>query len=413
MSDERLIVVSADCHAGPDTMADYRGYLDPKYRADFDDYIAQVDAYEANYQDGRTHGGAAAREGDEGLWDFAERTRYLDADGISAELIYIQGGIPFGPYPAISGRDRMMDYTATPAQVAVGCRAYNRWLADLCSTNPVRHIGIARIPVPDIPAAVAEVEFAAKAGLKGGVLLPPLSTPDIPYYNESLYEPLWAECEANGMTLNLHGGANVYYGGGVERLALKLVEGDWFCHRGITHLIFSGVFERHPKLHLAATEQRTHWAAPLLKECDSIYDWAGNAVLRKVLPKRPSEYFKTNCFIGASFMSRLECAARGDVGADKLMWGSDYPHQEGTWPYTDISLRWTFGCDVSSSDLRAMLGENAARCYNLDLKPLRAIADRIGPRESALRVPVEKLPTHDPSGGYLPSWAFREAGPWH
>jgi hypothetical protein len=112
-------------------------------------------------------------------------------------------------------------------------------------------------------------------------------------------------------------------------------------------------------------------------------------------------------------MSRLECEARGDIGVDRLMWGSDYPHQEGTWPHTEISLRWTFGRDVPSDELRAMLGENAARCYNLDLNALRRVADRIGPTESDLRVPVEMLPTHDPEGPYIPSWAFREFGPWH
>jgi len=409
---ERLTIISADCHAGPDRMEEYRPYMDSTYRADFDDYLARVDAYDAKYNDSMSRGGAGTRDGDSGLWDIDERVRALDADGIAAEVIHAQGTIPFGVYPAVAQRDQLLNFQATPAQLAAGCRAYNRWLANLCSKNPDRHRGIARVPIPHIEAAVAEVEFARKAGLTGGIFLPPLSRSEIPYYNHPMYEPLWAACEANGMTLNMHGGANLTYGAGPENIAIVLAEVDWFSHRGLSHLIFSGVFERHPKLNLAMTEQRTHWAGPLVRELDSIYAWGGNAALRKVLPKRPSEYFASNCFIGASFMSRLECEERGDIGSDKLMWGSDYPHQEGAWPYTETSLRWTFGCGVSSSELRAMLGENAARCYHIDIETLRPIGDRVGPTESQLRVPVEKLPTHD-TGRFIPSWAFREHGAWH
>jgi predicted TIM-barrel fold metal-dependent hydrolase len=413
MSDQRLTIVSADCHAGPDRMEDFRDYVEPKHRAAYDDYLARLHAYDAGYDDALSRGGAtsARTAGEEGLWDVGVRERCLDGDGVSAEVIFTQGSIPFGRYPAVSGRDRFLDHHATPEQLTAGCRAYNRWLAELCSNAPQRHIGVARVPLPDVEAAVAEVEFARKAGLRGGILLPSL-TGDMPIFNDPVYEPLWAACEANEMPLNMHGGASIAYGGGPENFALVLAETDWWSHRGLAHLIFAGVFERHPKLHLAITEQRTHWAAPLLKELDSNYASFANAGLRKILPRKPSEYFRSNCFLGASFMSRPECAARDDVGVECFMWGSDYPHGEGTWPYTDTALRWTFGSGVPSSDLRAMLSENAARCYHLDLQALRPIADRIGPKESDLRIPVDQLPTQGPAGASVRSWAFR-SGPWH
>ena len=414
MNSERLIVVSADCHAGPDKMSDFRSYVEPAFRDDYDDYVARIDAYEAQLEQrgpsGR--GGAPSREGDEGLWDADARERYLDADGISAELIFIQGATPFGRYPSATPNKRL-DYQATAAQSGAGCRAYNRWLADLCSKDTTRHIGITQIPIPDVDAAVKEVEFASKIGLRGGVQLPPMGE-NMPYYSLPAYEPLWAACEMHDMPLHMHGASPVSFQGSLGvRLALTLTETDWWGHRGLAHLIFTGVFERYPKLRLAITEQRTHWVAPLLRELDSVYEWGGNPGIRQELPRRPSEYFKSNCFIGASFMSRLECDARADVGFDRLMWGSDYPHQEGTWPYTNAALRNTFGGDVPSNELRAMLGENAARCYHFDLEALQAVADRIGLTEADVRNPIKTLPTHDPSGPYIPSWAFRQAGPWH
>jgi predicted TIM-barrel fold metal-dependent hydrolase len=392
-------------------MADYGTYLEAKFLPDFQDYVARMERYDARYQDKLTNGGAGAGEGDVGLWDFALRERHLDADGVSAEVLHIQGSAPFGVYPAVSARDKPMDFEPSRDQLVAGCRAYNRWLADQCARDPRRYLGVARLPIPHIEAAVAEVEFVARAGLKGGVALPVLSRPDIPFYNDPRYEPLWAACADHGLAMTIHGSANLAYGNGPERMSLILAETDWFGRRGVAHMIFSGVFERHPKLHLALTEQRTHWLEPMLKEYDSIYEFWGNAHIRKVLPRRPSEYFASNCFVGASFMSRIECEARGELGARAFMWGSDYPHEEGVWPDTKTSLRWTFGCGVPSGELRRMLGENAARCYGLDIGALKPVADRIGPTEEELRAPVEALP--EAGDKRMKSWGFRVGGPWH
>jgi predicted TIM-barrel fold metal-dependent hydrolase len=410
---EKIVVISADGHAGPERVADYAPYLEPGYSTEYQDYISRVERYDAQHGSGSSGGGAGSRGGEEGLWDFAQRRRHLDEDGVSAEIIFMQGAVPFGAYPAVSAREQAVDFSPTSGQLAAGCRAYNRWLADKCASHPQRHIGVARVPIPDVEASVAEVEFASKAGLRGGIALPPLTSDEIPYFNDPRYERLWAACEAHGMTLNMHGGANLGYGGGPERLALVLAETDWFSRRGVAHLIFSGVFERHPGLRLAITEQRNHWLEPVLREWDSIYAFSGNANLRRHLPRRPSEYFASNCFIGASFMSRLECDGRGQLGSTCFMWGADYPHEEGSWPHTKTSLRWTFGGDVPSGELRNMLGDNAARCYGLDLRALQPIADRIGPTEAELRVPVEQLPAHSALDPRRESWAFRREGPWH
>lgn len=410
MSEERLIIVSADCHAGPARMNDYREYLDPEFRGDYDDYCAQVDAFDAQF--GGYTGGGATSTGEDGLWDAGIRTRCLDDDGVAAEVIYAQGSVPFAVYPAVGGHHLAVP-GGTPAQIAAGCRAYNRWLADLCAHDPRRHLGIARVPLPDIDAAVAEVEYAAKLGLRGGVHLPPiLSKETLPFFNDPLYEPFWAACAANRMALNMHGGANLSYGPGAENVALVFAEVDWLSHRGLSHLIFARVFERHPQLHLALTEQRTHWLHQLLGEFDSIQVHS-RKLGRDTIPRRPSEYFRDNCFVGASFLSKPECDARGEIGSRCFMWGSDYPHNEGTWPYTDKALRYTFGGDVPSADIRAMLADNAARCYYLDLDDLRPIADRIGPTEAELRVPIDVLPGEAPGDAPNRSWAFRRHGAWH
>jgi len=101
---------------------------------------------------------------------------------------------------------------------------------------------------------------------------------------------------------------------------------------------------------------------------------------------------------------RRELAKRYEIGVDNMMWGNDFPHPEGTWPYTREHLRFVFA-DVPEDDVRLLVGENAVRLLNVDPAPLRAIADRIGPTpdEIATPLPKEEIPEF---GGH----AFRTRG---
>ena len=89
------------------------------------------------------------------------------------------------------------------------------------------------------------------------------------------------------------------------------------------------------------------------------------------------------------------------------MWGTDFPHIEGTWPWTSESLRWAF-TDVPDGELELMLWEKATRCYDFDVAALRRVADRVGPTYAEIRGPAE-VPTDE--GAEL-SYAFRSVGPW-
>jgi predicted TIM-barrel fold metal-dependent hydrolase len=99
---------------------------------------------------------------------------------------------------------------------------------------------------------------------------------------------------------------------------------------------------------------------------------------------KPSEYFHRQVFLGASCMPRRESEMREQIGVANIMWGSDYPHPEGTWPYTRQQMVDTFH-GLPEDDLRAMLGLNAARVYGLDLEALERTASRIGPAISDFR----------------------------
>ena len=96
------------------------------------------------------------------------------------------------------------------------------------------------------------------------------------------------------------------------------------------------------------------------------------------LSLRPTEYFQRQCHLGASFLEPHEGADRHRIGVNKLMWGSDYPHLEGTWPNTMDALRTTFA-EYPEKETRAILGETAAELYGFDRQLLESVAKRVGP----------------------------------
>jgi predicted TIM-barrel fold metal-dependent hydrolase len=402
--DQRVVLVSADCHAGPERVADYEPYTPAALRQSLREYVARIDVFEAARATGGGRGGATTRD-DRGLWDMGVRAAQLEADGVVAEVVFPQGSVPFARYPAVGG-EAAVDWVATPEQRDSGPGIYNRWLADFCSVDPAVHFGVAVVPIADVEQAAKEVARARQSGLRGGISLPPVR-PDL-YYNDRAYDRLWAACQDHEMVINLHGGAGLTYQGGPETTALIFSETDFFSHRSLWFLIFGGVFERFPRLRLAITEQRAHWVPGTLAELDSIYRSPRCAAVRAELPRLPSEYFATNCYVGASFMSKPECDIRHQIGVDRIMWGSDYPHTEGVWPWVSQALRWTFN-GVADEELRVMLGSNAIECYRFDAERLRERAQQIGPTVTDIADnPMAAPPDED---GVEYSWGFRTS-PW-
>lgn len=311
-----------------------------------------------------------------GEFDAAVRIRELDADGIAGEVIFPQMA-PFG-----AGLMQYR-YAVTPEQSFAGCQAYNRWLADLCRANPKRHAGVALIDVEDIDASVAEIRAARELGLWGGVLLP-TSTGSHPFYHHPRYEPIWAVCEELDLPLHSHSGWSPDYGDVGCATAMFISEVDMWAQRPFTALMWSGVFERHPRLKYVLTETGVGWVVEKLRVLGFK---AENPIFKhftRDLSLSPSGYFARNCYLGASFMPEHEGRFRHAIGVDRLMWGSDYPHLEGTWPGSLKALTETFG-GYPEHEIRAILGQNAAQVYGFDAGALQKIADEVGPSIAAIR----------------------------
>ena len=400
MSD-RLIVVSSDCHAGL-PIWEYKPYLDEKYHEMMDMAVPiQVEM---------TKKAEAAflikeindewRQGIEqeltGAWDYDQRVKMLDRDGIAAEVIFVDGITetntpPFGAGLSLPTKD------IVPELQWAGAMAHNRWLAELCSNNPARHIGVAIIPLLwDVDEAVKNVRWCAEQGFRA-VMIPSM-TNDFPHYNHIKYDPFWEACESLGIIIHFHSGPAAmadYFGpewpevSADDRpgaMGVYVSEVMWWLYRPLSFMIWGGVFERFPKLKTVITEGGTTWMLPSwLRMLDHNYtDVHHSAKLgdfRSHLSMKPSDYFRRNIGVGASCIPRADMEVRDQVGVDRMMWGSDFPHPEGTWPQTASILDDVF-TGFPADDVAAILGRNAIDFYGLDEPVLREVADRIGPEAS-------------------------------
>jgi predicted TIM-barrel fold metal-dependent hydrolase len=387
-ADGHYIVISADCHGGGD-LGDYRPYLPSAHLDAFDEWAA---TFANPYPD--LQGANGGRN-----WDSERRLKELETDGVVAEVIFPNTIPPFFPGaslvyqpPAANEGDLELRW--------VGLKAHNRWLADFCRATPGRRAGIAQILLHDVDAAVDEIRWAKEAGLTGGVLLsgappgsglPPLYAPD--------YEPLWSVCEELGMPINHHSGsAAPDYGDYPEAKVMFLLEVTWWAHRTLWHLVFGGVMERHPDLQFAFTEQGTAWLPEQLGTLDyyqarmsaptGSQEAAFGSEVMKKLSLTPSEYWARQCHVGSSFIRPIEVEMRHEVGLDRIMWGSDFPHREGCWPYSHEHLRLSFA-GVPASEVQQMVGGNAAGLYGFDLEALAPVAAQVGPTIESVARPLD------------------------
>jgi len=382
---ERYIIISADGHAGL-PCEQYRPYLDARYHAAFDDHLAERAAHreeslKLNYEYimGWETDNA---EGLKGAYDAATRDKELDADGVAADVIFADADAITGVASPPFGAGLAAGGIGDPDLAFAGARAHNRFLADLCATSPERRAGIALVPATyDVARAVEEIEWAgAQPGIRG--IMVPTMWHDRPPYNDPVYDPVWAACQAHDLPVHTHSGEAPMdeYG---DNIGVYLAEVVWWAVRPAWHLLFSGAFERFPGLKFVVTEAAAYWAPDMMWKWDQ-YMGGGHttkkmaALLEGKISRLPSDYFGTNIFIGASTMSKEEIRRRHVIGCDVVMWGTDYPHPEGSWPHTGAKLRNDFA-DVPVEDTRKMLGETAARVYGFDLDALRPVADRVGP----------------------------------
>lgn len=427
-----FVVVSCDTHIGPRLVDDLRPYCPADLLEPFDAYAGELQKRKeaAAAARGRVSFGGKEMGADWGVrldnlqtpghYDMHARMRDLDGDGVAAEVVFhdSQNGepIPFNVETMLLRGTADQDYTLLRA----GQRIYNQWLAEACSIEPERHIGLMHLPMWDIDAAIEELEYCRSIGLKG--INFPTPKPHLEPYNSPAWDRFFSACEDLNVTLCNHGGAASSGGTHPGMMSIAKFEISMMARIcPMDQLIYGGVFERHPRLKLVLTESPGTWWTFVLKEMDSIYltdTRSYGPTERERVPRLPSEYAAEQVFIGASFHARFEAedaVANGYV--DRVIWGSDYPHFEGTYQYDAVGpngepmtwASWRFHyAGLPEERVRDFLGRNAMAAYDLDYDALTRVAARINaPTPADLNSEaVEERPA---GSGHL---AFRSFGFW-
>ncbi|HET6950699.1 MAG TPA: amidohydrolase family protein [Acidimicrobiales bacterium] len=404
--DDPVVVVSVDSHVGPRLVEDLRPYCPSALLDDFDGYVARaaelkrgvegIAGFLLEHPNFRT----------DGHHDSRARLADQDYDGVAAAVIFHGSQnfepMPFGPlFPGAPVEDRGL--------AAAGMQVYDRWLADFVSAAPHRHIGVAYLPMWDVEAAIEQVAWAHDHGL-AGVNFPALRAGEVLEYDDPAWDPFWAVCEERRLPLVTHVGAadnHIRYSGPGAIPIRQMESGSFFSHRAVWWLVFGGVFERFPGLRHVITETPGNWFPGLASELDAIWNMFStepemNRALYETVPRPPSEYLNRNVFLGASFTSPYEAEQAVLHGFDsQLMWGSDYPHVEGTYvnpegagtpSVTRLALRNSF-CSLAPDQIRRMVGGNAIEVYDLDRDALERVAASIGaPTIDELTTPIDAVP---------------------
>ena len=255
------------------------------------------------------------------------------------------------------------------------CRAYNDWLAEFCAAEPARLRGVAALNVDDVGEAVAEAERAASLGL--AAVLIPVSLPAGRSYADPAFEPLWSAVAGAGMPVCLHiatdradprrNRAPLPPGfardpGGPPILSSFAVADHW-VRRSIADLIFSGRLERHPGLQVGSIEHEAGWAAYFVDRLDHTYTQRATRGHRFADGALPSDFFRRQVFLTFS-EDALAVRERATIG--NLLFATDFPHSESTYPRTAAFVE-AVTAGVGEAERHALLAANTATRFGFAL----------------------------------------------
>lgn len=315
-------------------------------------------------------------EGTPGTGSPEQRLREQDRDGIDAEVLF----------PSQQGGPKLWRRLEDDGAYKAVLRAYNGWLAEeYCAVDPARLIGVGILPlVNTVSDMIAELNYCANLGLKTVLLQGFPSGKPYPSEDDDVF---WQRALELNMPISVHvdldrtgerkGPLFKYPNASTEilqRLTHDLVDqvGRFGPVRGngsiaAVQWVLSGLFDRFPSLRIFFAENQIGWIPFFLQGADVRYDrhhrWADRLLGLKPLPRPPSEYIREYFYWGFQF-DRIGVELRHKLNVDRLMWGSDFPHQESDWPESLKIIAKNF-TGVPDAEKRKMVCGNAIEFFRL------------------------------------------------
>jgi predicted TIM-barrel fold metal-dependent hydrolase len=300
-----------------------------------------------SYEDGCPPGG----------YDPAARLEVMDEERIDVALLY--------PTIGIAWEGLVRD----PKIATAYSRAYNRWIVDFCSHDRGRLVPIAHICLLDPEGAIAEVKRARRDGCAGVYLSPDPPARGGRQFDDDDLAPFWETVQDLDMPIAFHvvareGGVLLpWLGGKADQIGETVFMFAFLAldvMAAFTSMLTRGLFEKYPRLRCAVLEAGSNWITAWLDRMDHKFE-----IMRPFSPMKllPSEYFKRQCVISAEPDESITAEIIVHLGADYVVWASDYPHLDASFNVVGQLRERIAGLPAESQ--RKVLGDNAERFYGL------------------------------------------------
>lgn len=306
-----------------------------------------------------TMGGVTYDQMRPGCWRQADRLADMTLNGVEAQLC-------FPNYPRFCGQLFMRGKDRDLALLCV--KAYNDWMVDeWCGGSGGRLIPLCLVPLWNARLAADEVRRNASRGVRAVAFSELPAYLGLPSLYSGEWEPFFAACAETGTVVCMHIGSGTKTpqtsADAPDAVAATIIFGNSIA--SMTDYLLSGVLHRHPALKLMYAECQIGWIPYLLERIDDVWEthrgWSNS---KEHCPELPSTYYYRqihSCFfkdtVGVELLDR--------VGADNVMFETDYPHQDGTWPHSRQAAASQFG-HLSDDLIHKLARGNAAALFGLD-----------------------------------------------
>jgi len=296
-------------------------------------------------------GGAVFDDLHRGGWDAKARIADQDIDGIAAELVYPTVGMMLCNHPDFDYKKACFD-------------AYNLWLQSYCEGAPERILGIGQTALRSVEEGIEDFRRIKEMGFKG-VMMP--GNPQHEDYDHPMYNPLWEAAVALDLPLSFHiltsSGDTIKGNRGPKICSfISIIRG---CQDILSLFIFSGVFDRHPKLKIVCVEADAGWVPHFMYRMDHAYKRHRYWMKAPPLEQLPSVYFRENIYV--TFQDDWVAFQVKDLcNIERLLWASDFPHSDSTWPNSQAVIT-DHMAHMTEAEKNLVLHDNVAELYGLTI----------------------------------------------
>jgi predicted TIM-barrel fold metal-dependent hydrolase len=294
-----------------------------------------------------------SRPNQKGATDVEARLEDMQREGIDAEIAFPSAGLT-------------SFLVENPEAELASCQLYNDWINGFFGGHLDTFVRCGILPVRSFDYCVQEMKRLAGLGFTAA-MLPSLIPPGVPEYNEPAWDQVFEAAQQLGIVFVLHTGtgrvdvrAAKGPGGAIINYTIQMCD----AQRSVMYMVGGGVLDRFPGVHVAFIESGASWLAAVAERLDEVNE-AHHMFVQPKLSITPREIIQRQ--VHASFQYDRACImSRSVTGTQALMWGSDYPHHEGTFPNSRQVLAELFdGIDISEQDKADIIGGNAARLFRL------------------------------------------------